>query len=408
MKISTSFRGQRPRNLIVRRFLASLEMTVLAVFFLSVFISCAWAKENEIVIGLVAPLTGDQAYIGIGMFQGAQMAVEDANIKGPIFGSAKLRLLSLDDQHNPTQAVLAANKLVANPDVIGVIGHFNSSCTKAASAIYHEGRTTQITPASTNPEISKQGFDTFFRVCATDDVQAPAAAIFVVQDLGVKKIVIVDDETTYGKGIADEFEKKFKSLGGTVLRRDGITQGEKDYMPLLTKIKTLEPELIFYGGVYPELALLIKQSKKVGLKAGWIGGDGIFDVTLIKLTAPNLSEGTYAMMLGVDPHSLPDAKDFVTRYEARYGELGSYSAYGYDATNVLIEALRRAGKKDREAVLVEVRKTKDFKGILGITNFDEKGDAVGKSVGIFRIENGKFKFLSAAGGSASGGKEMKP
>ena len=180
-----------------------------------------------------------------------------------------------------------------------------------------------------------------------------------------------------------------------MLRHDSITQGEKDYMPLLTKIKSVKPELIFYGGVYPELALLLKQAKKVGLNPLWLGGDGIYDVTLVQL-AGTASEGLYSTMLGLDPHSIPEAKDFVARYEARYGEIGSFSAYGYDAANVLIEAMRRAGKKDREAVLSEMKRMKDFPGILGPVNFDEHGDAIGKSVGIFKVENGKFKFLKEA------------
>ena len=368
-------------------------VSLIGLVFLLVFSAVSYAKDDEVVIGLSAPLTGDQAYIGIGVLQGAQMAVEDANIKGAVFGNTKIRLEPLDDQHNPTQAVLVANKLVADPDVMGVMGHFNSSCTKAASSIYHEARVVQISPASTNPEISRQGFDTFFRVCATDDVQAPTAAVFAFSKLNKKKIVIIDDQTTYGKGLADEFEKKFKLLGGVVLKRSGITQGEKDFTPLLTKIKSIEPEIIFYGGVYPELALLIKQAKKVGLTVPWMGGDGIFDVTLIKLATPENSEGTYATMLGVDPHSVPEAQDFVKRYEARYGEIGSFSAYAYDATSVIIEAIKRAGKKDREAVLAEVKNIKDFPGILGKINFDANGDAIGKSVGIFKIENGKFKFL---------------
>lgn len=366
---------------------------IIGVFCLSAFLCGAGEKEEILVIGLAAPLTGDQAYIGVGVLQGAQMAVEEANIQGPVFGNAKLKLESLDDQHNPTQAVLVANKLVANPNAVGVIGHFNSSCTKPASAIYHEARMVQITPASTNPEISKQGFDTFFRVCATDDVQAPAAAEFIWNKLGKRKIAILDDQTTYGKGLADEFQKKFQVLGGEVLLRNGITQGEKDFTPLLTKVKSVRPELIYFGGIYPELGLLIKQSKRLGLEAVWMGGDGIYDMTLIEIAGPELSEGTYATMLGVDPHMLPSAQGFVQRYEARYGEIGSFSAYGYDATNVLIAAIRRAGKKDREAILQEVRNTRDFPGILGPINFDEKGDAIGKSVGIFKIENGKFQFL---------------
>ena len=364
---------------------------LLALFAMSLVLFAA-AKEEVVEIGFVAPLTGDQAYVGTGVLQGAQMAVEDANVKGPVFGNVRLKLVPLDDQHNPTQAVLAANRLIADPNVVGVVGHFNSSCTKAASAIYHEARAVQISPASTNPDISKQGFDTFFRVCATDDVQGPAAASFVWSTCGFKRIAILDDQTTYGKGLANEFEKKFKSFGGTVLAHNGITQGEKDFAPLLTKIKSLEPELVFFGGVYPELSLLMKQSKKIGLNAPWMGGDGVFDISLIRLVG-SAAEGSYATMLGVDPHSLPSARDFVTRYEARYGEIGSFSAYGYDASNVLIDAIRRAGKNDREAVLHEVRNTKDFSGILGPVNFDKKGDAIGKSVGIFKIENGKFKFI---------------
>lgn len=369
-----------------------------ALLLFCLFSAPAFSKEDEAVIGLVAPLTGDQAYIGVGVMQGAQMAVEDANIKGPVFGSVKLKFEPLDDQHNPTQAVLVANKLIANPDAVGVVGHFNSSCTKAASAIYHEGRLAQVTPASTNPEISRQGFDTFFRVCPTDDVQGPAAASFARNDLGVTRVVVLDDQTTYGRGISEKFEKKFMELGGEVLRHDGITQGEKDFMPLLTKIKAVKPELVFFGGIYPEMALLLKQSKKVGLNTQWLAGDGIFEAALTQLAGAANAEGVHATMLGVDPHLVPEAKDFVTRYEARYGEIGSFSAYGYDAASVLIDALRRAGKKDREAVIAELKKTKDFPGILGPINFDEKGDAVGKSVGIFKIVDGKFTFL----------KEIKP
>ncbi len=368
-----------------------------AVFFtgLSVLtlISPVFAKDDEVVIGLTAPLTGDQAYIGIGVMQGAQMAVEDANAKGPIFGDTKLKFEALDDQHNPTQAVLVANKFISNPDTMGVVGHFNSNCSKAASSIYHEGRVTQVSPASTNPEISRQGFDTFFRVCATDEVQAPAAALFVFNDLSFKRVVVLDDQTTYGRGLAEQFKKKFIALGGEVLKHEGITQGEKDFMPLLTKVKSVNPELVFFGGIYPEMALLLKQSKKIGLNAAWMGGDGIFEASLASLAGEGVADGTYSTMLGVDPHMVPEAKDFVTRYEARFGTIGSFSTYGYDAACVLIDAIRRAGKKDRQAILDEMKKTHDFPGILGPINFDKKGDAIGKSVGVFRMENGKFKFL---------------
>ena len=378
---------------------ALLGLAVLLAWPAVVF--AADSGDDWVGLGLAAPLTGDQAYIGTGVMQGAQIAVEDANIRGPIFGNKKLKLIALDDQHNPTQAVLAANKLVSDPTVLGVVGHFNSSCTKAAASIYRESRMVQVTPASTNPDISKQGFDTFFRVCATDDVQAPAGARYILNKLVLKKIVVLDDQTTYGKGLADQLEKHFKALGGELLFRASITQGEKDFTPLLTKVKSKKPEMIYYGGVYPEMALLLKQSRKIGLTVPWMGGDGICDVTLIQLAGAS-SEGVYSTMVGVDPHSLPSAADFVSRYEARYGAIGSFSTYAYDAATIIIEAMRRvrhqsAGgsstQSDREAVLKEVRATKDFPGVCGITNFNSNGDAVDRSVGIFQVQNGKLQFL---------------
>lgn len=353
----------------------------------------ARAEEDVVTIGLVAPLTGDQAYIGQGVLKGAQMAVEDANARGPVFGNTRIKLVGLDDQHNPTEAVLAANKLAADPAVVGVVGHFNSSCSKAASAIYHEARLAQVSPGSTNPDISRQGYDTFFRVCPTDDVQAPAASGFVRDRLGLERVVVLDDQTTYGKGLADQFEARFRAAGGTVLQRAGLRQGEKDFTPLLARVKAAKPQLVFFGGVYPELALLLKQSRKIGLDVPWMGGDGIFDVSLIDLAGAGNAEGTYSTMLGVDPRQLPSARDFVARYEARHGQLGSFSAYAYDAAGVLIEAVRRAGARDRERVLAEVKATRDYPGILGTLNFDSKGDAVGKSVGIFQVRGDRFEFL---------------
>jgi len=374
----------------------SRRLALAAALLVAAAVAPAALAGDEVRIGLAAPLTGDQAYIGQCVLHGAEMAVEDANVKGPVFGSTRIRLVPLDDQHNPTQAVLAANKFVADPDVVAVVGHFNSSCTKAASTIYHESRMAQVTPGSTNPEISRQGFDTFFRVCPTDDVQAPAAADFVRSKLGIKRIAILDDQTTYGKGLADAFEKRYRSLGGEVTQRDGITQGEKDFTPLLTKIRSGKPELVYFGGIYPELALILKQAAKVGLVTRWMGGDGVAEPTLITLAGPKLAEGVYVTRLGLDPHTVPTAKDFASRYEARHGEIGPFSAYAYDAANVLIEAIRRAGSKDRQAVLAEVRKTRDLPGLLGPVNFDAQGDAIGKSIGIFQIQDGEFRFIEEA------------
>lgn len=355
------------------------------------------SREAPVVtIGLVAPLTGDQAPQGEDIRNGAELAIEQANDRGPVLSGYRLALYALDDQRSPTQAVAAAKKLVADQNVVAVIGHLNSSCTMPASAVYHEARLLQITPVSSNPQISRQGFDTFYRTCATDDLQGPAQALFAVRDLKAKRVFILDDMTTYGRGLANEFERKLVSLKGEVLGHEGITQGDKDFAPLLTKIKALRPDLLYFAGMFPEAALIIKQRADLGMGGYYLGSDGQFDPVLIDLATPQAAEGIYLTTIGSDVRALPTAREFVQAYEARFGRLGAYSAYSYEATNIAIWAIQRAGKKDRAAVLAAMKQFKDFPGVLGIQNFDAKGDSLIRDVGIFTVTAGRYSFVKTA------------
>ena len=375
--------------------MAHIFFFLLSFFILHFSVTQAAPEKKVIKIGFSAPLTGDQTQIGTETLNGVKLAIDQANQKREVIPGYTLEVLALDDQHNPAQAVTVARKFISDPDVIAVVGHFNSSCTKPASAIYHEAGIVQITPASTNPEISKQGFDTFFRIPATDDVQGPKGAIFAAT-LGIKNLFVIDDKTTYGKGLADEFHKQAIKLNLTVLGHEGITQGDKDFSPLLIKIKSMNPDLIYYGGIYPEGALLIRQARDLGISAIFMGGDGIANPVLIELATSAIAEGTYATMIGGDMRSLPSAQEFVQAYEKQYGPLGQWSAYGYDAANIVISAIQRAGATNRQAVLKEVRETKDFPGVTGITNFDEKGDNQNQFIGIFKVEQGKLKYIGPA------------
>ena len=369
--------------------------TLLAAAGLFLLSGCGRA-EPVVKIGFVAPLTGDQAPHGEDLLNGASLAIEHAQRQGPVISGHRLVLVPLDDQRNPTQAVAAAKKLAADPDVLAVIGHLNSSCTMPASAVYHEARLLQITPVSSNPRISRQGFDTFYRTCATDDMQGPAAAIFAVRELGAKRIFILDDMTTYGRGLADEFEKKARSLGADVLGHEGITQGDKDFVPLLTKVKAAAPDLLYFAGMFPEGALLIKQRAEVGLSARFLGGDGLFDSVLITLATPQAADGAYITTIGSDIHQMPGARAFVEEYERRYGAIGAYSAYAYEATSIAIWAIRQAGRADRAAVLAAMKTLKDYPGLFGAQNFDERGDSRIHDIGIFTVKDGKFEFVKAA------------
>jgi len=365
---------------------------VLSAFFLA---GGCGKREPAVKIGFAGPLTGDQAAQGLDMLHGAELAVEEANAAGPILPGYKVELAAMDDSRSPAQAVTVAKKLAADPDVLAVVGHLNSSCTKPASAVYHEAKMLHINPVSSNPEISRQGFENFYRVCSTDDLQGPAGEQFAMQRLGAKRVFVIDDMTTYGRGLSNEFVKAAKAGGVQVLGQEGITQGEKDFSPLLTKIKSLAPDLIYFAGMYPEGALLMRQRMELNIPAKFMGGDGLFEPTLIQLATAQAADGVYITTLGGDIHQVPSAAGFVRSYEAKYGHMGAYAAYSYEATRIAIEAIRRAGAKDRQAVLAAMKGIKQYPGILGVHSFDARGDTTIRTIGIYTVRDGKFQFLES-------------
>ncbi len=370
-----------------------LSVRFWMVGLLALCVSAGCGKSSPVIkIGLVAPLTGDQASIGQDLIRGAQLAIDQANVKGVLAGYS-LVLEALDDQHSPAQAVAAAKKLVADPDVAVIVGHLNSSCTMPTSAIYHTARLLQIAPVASNPQLSRQGFDTFYRTCATDDLQGPAAANFAMKELNVRRIAIIDDMTTYGRGLSQEFEQKAKTLGMEIVAHEGISQGEKDFSALLTKIKGLDPDLIYFAGVYPESALLLRQRAALGLRGHYLGSDGQFDPALISLAAPEAAEGAFVTTVGSDIHQMATAQAFIQAFEQKYGTVGAYAAYAYEATSIGIEAIRRAASKDRTAVLQAMQQIKDFPGIFGVQNFDARGDSLIHNIGIYTVKDGAFVFL---------------
>jgi branched-chain amino acid transport system substrate-binding protein len=359
-------------------------------------IGCGKNTDQKVIkIGFASPMTGDQAQLGIDTSRGVQLAVDQANEKGGVLG-CRLQLVTLDDQHNPAQAVNVANKFVSDPQVLAVIGHFNSSCTKPASAIYNQAHLVNITPASTNPELSKQGFQTFFRLAATDDVQGPKGALFVAKNLGIQRVFVIDDKTTYGKGLADQFEKKAKELNLVILGHEGITQGDKDFTPLLTKIKSLDPQLIYFGGIYPEGALIIRQARSLEMSAILMGGDGLATPVFIELATPTIAEGTYATMIGGDMRKVPAAATFIAEYEKKFGDIGQWSAYGYDAANIAIEAIRQAGTPDRTRVVDAMKNLGTVQGVTGPVSFDANGDNQNQFIGVFKVEGGKLIYVGPA------------
>jgi branched-chain amino acid transport system substrate-binding protein len=348
------------------------------------FFGCTRQDENVIRIGAAGPMTGDQSKMGIDLRNGTELAVNEWNEKGGVLGK-KIQLIPGDDQADPKQAVSIANKFV-NQKVSAVVGHWNSNCSINASPYYSAANIVAISPASTNPRLTQQGFKTIFRVCGTDDQQGSVAAEFVLKTLKPKGVAILHDKTTYGQGLADYFKKSVENKVPVVFY-DGIQTKDPDYKAVLTALKEKKPDVYFFGGVYPEAGRLVRQAKEIGMKIPMITGDGVYDPTFVSI-AGKAAEGTY-VTFGKDPSGLPTSKTFNEKYKAKYGEPGPYSIYAYDAANIILTAMQQTGTTDGLKVADYISKN-TFKGAFGDISFDKNGDVTKAPYVVWQVSDGKF------------------
>ena len=346
-----------------------------------------------VMIGLAAPITGPQAHIGVDIRNGTQLAVDDINAAGLTIDGKKIKLelVAEDDEANPTKATTVAQKLV-DSKVVAVVGHFNSGASIPASKIYSDAGIPQISPSSTNPKYTQQGFKTTFRVVANDDQQGPVGAKFALQKLKPKTIAVIDDSTAYGQGIADTFEATAKAGGAKIVAREHTTDKDTDFKAILTKIKGRKPELVFFGGIDPQAGPMAKQMTELGIKAKFMGGDGIQTQNFIKL-AGNAAEGAMASMPGLPKDQMPGGAKFLEKFKARFNaEVELYAPMGYDAVFVVVEAMKRANSTDPARFLPEIGKT-DYKGVIGPIAFDDKGDLRNGPITIYVVKDGKWDTL---------------
>jgi len=367
--------------------------------------SASYAKgygsgELVVKIGAAAPLTGAQAHVGKDNENGTRMAIEDANAKGMMIGGRKARfeLLSEDDQADPKTATIVAQKLV-DAKVNGVIGHLNSGTSIPASKIYSDNGIAQISPSATAVAYTASGFKTTFRVMANDAQQGKALGEFATQTLGVKKIAVIDDRTAYGEGLAREFIKAAQAGGAQIITHEYTTDRAVDFTAVLTSIKGRRPELIFFGGMDPQGVPMIKQMRALGLSAKFMMGDGGYTPKVPAL-AGAAAEGVYASLPGVPLAQMPGGTDFSKRYEAKYQQpIQNYAPYCYDAVNVMIAAMQKAGSIDPTKYLPELAQiTHD--GITAKISFDDKGDLTGGAITLYQIQKGKWQPLQTMGSNS--------
>ncbi|GAB4488447.1 MAG: branched-chain amino acid ABC transporter substrate-binding protein [Thermodesulfovibrionales bacterium] len=364
-----------------------MKKTILLICLcLAVGLAAGCQKKSEnIRIGIAGPMTGDQSKMGMDFKNGVTLAVEEWNAKGGVLGR-KIEVLTGDDQHDPKQAVSIANKLV-NDGASGIIGHFNSSCSIPASDVYNRANVPMISPGSTNPQFTEKGYKNVFRVCGRDDQQGKVGADFVLGRLKLKKIAILHDKTTYGQGLADEFKK---ALGDKVevVHYGGIVQGDKDFKGVLTTIREKKPELIYFGGIYPEMGLLVRQSRELGLTVPFMSGDGSIDPKFVEIAGAAAAEGTY-LTFSPDPKNIETAQGFIQKYTQKFGEIGPYSIYAYDAANIMLAAMQAANTTEGKAVGAKLHEM-EFTGAVGKIRFNDKGDVTVAPYVVWVTKEGKF------------------
>jgi branched-chain amino acid transport system substrate-binding protein len=359
------------------------------------------SAELVVKIGASAPLTGPQAHIGKDNENGTRMAIEDANAKGLLIGGNKVRLelLSEDDQTDPKTATIVAQKLV-DAKVNGVIGHLNSGTTIPASRIYNDNGIPQISPSATAVAYTAQGFKTAFRVMANDSQQGKVLGEFAAKNLSSKKIAVIDDRTAYGQGIADEFVKSAQANGVQIIAREYTTDKAVDFAAVLTSIKGKQPDLIFFGGMDPQGSPMVKQMRGLGMKTQFMMGDGGYTPKLIE-NAGAAAEGAYASLPGVPLDKMPNGRDFATRYEIRFKQpIQLYAPYCYDAVNVMIAAMQKAGSAEPAKYLPELAKV-EVAGVTAKIVFDDKGDLKGGAITLYQVRQGKWQAVETIGGAAT-------
>ncbi len=354
--------------------------------------------EVTVKLGHVAPMTGPQAHLGKDNENGARLAIDELNAQGLEIGGAKVKfeLIAEDDQADPKQGTIVAQKLV-DAKVNGIIGHLNSGTTIPASKLYSDAGLPQISGSATNPTYTQQGFKTAFRVMANDVQQGKALGEFAAKQ-GAKSVAIVDDRTAYGQGLADEFKKSAEAAGLKVVATEYTNDKAPDFKAILTKIKSKKADLVFFGGMDAQGGPMAKQMKDLGIKAKFLGGDGVCTPEFMKLGG-EATEGQYCSLPGMPLEKLAKGPEFKDKFVKKFNaEIQLYSPYVYDAVMVMADSMKRANSVDPVKYLAEVGKT-SYDGVTAKISFDEFGDLKGGAISMYQYKGGKLEYVETIGGS---------
>lgn len=351
------------------------------------------AAAEDLTIAVVGPMTGQYATYGEQLRRGAEMAVKDVNAAGGILGR-KIVLEIGDDACDPRQAVAAANQMTTKKVAL-VVGHYCSSSSIPASAVYNEGGILQISPASTNPrytdEAATKGWQNVFRISGRDDDQGSVGANYLLKNYKGKNVAIIHDKSAYGKGLVDEMKKRMNPGGLNEVMYEAITQGEKDFSSLVTKLKQAKVDAIYFGGYHAEAGLIIRQMREQGLKTQFVGGDTLLTPEFYKITG-TAGDGTL-LTFHPDPRNNPQAKPMVEKFKATGFDPEGYTLYSYSVMQIFKQAAEKAKSVKMEDVSKVLKDGSTYEAVLGSFKFDKKGDVTNPDFVLYIWKGGKYQEL---------------
>ena len=372
-----------------------LKLTVVAA--IAAVTGLASAQEQVVKIGHVAPVSGAQAHYGKDNENGARMAIEDINAKGVTIGGKKIKfeLQAEDDASDPKQGTAAAQKL-CDSKVAGVVGHLNSGTTIPASKVYNDCGIPMVTGAATNPNLTKPGYKTTFRIISNDNALGAGLAAYAHDTLKLKTVAIIDDRTAYGQGVANVFKKVAAELGMKVVDEQFTTDKATDFMAILTAIKSKNPDAIFFGGMDPQAGPMLRQMEQLGMAdTKYFGGDGVCTSEIAKLAAgAKTLTNVICAEGGASLAKMPGGVEWKKRYDAKYaGQFQVYSPYTYDATSLLVDAMKRANSVDPKVYVNELAKS-NFKGVTANIAFESNGEMKNPAITLYKYVDGKKTALN--------------
>lgn len=375
-----------------------MKLKLTAVAALAAAAGLVSAQDVQVVkIGHVAPMSGAQAHYGKDNENGVRMAIEDLNAQNISIGGKKIKfeIAAEDDAADPKQGTAAAQKL-CDAKVNGVVGHLNSGTTIPASKVYHDCGIPHITGAATNPDLTKPGYKTTYRIIANDNALGAALAFYAADALKLKNVAVIDDRTAYGQGVAEVFKKTAEAKGMKVVDQQFTNDKATDFMAILTAIKAKKPDAIFYGGMDAQAGAMLRQMDQLGLtNVKFFGGDGICTNEIVKIAAGAKSLGNVVCAEGGSSIAkMPGGTEWKKRYDAKFpGQFQIYSPYTYDATFVLVDAMKRANSTDPKVYTPEIIKT-NLKGVTANIAFEPNGELKNPAVTLSVYKDGKKQALN--------------